>query len=63
MKDSKIVVNGHGWNRSASLRILVGLVSLLTVALASGAGSHSVHNAGSMWLTANQVAPAGSMWL
>ena len=46
MKDSKIVVNGHGWNRAAALRILVGPVALLTVALASGGGSQGVHAAG-----------------
>ena len=58
MKASKIVVNGHGWNRAASLRILVGLLSLLTVALASGVGSQSVHAASSH----SGVAPAASVW-
>lgn len=59
MKDSKIVVNGHGWNRAAALRILVGLVSLLTVALASGAGSQGVHAASG---SHSGVTPNSTVW-
>jgi len=39
MKLSKIVVNAHGWNRNVLLQVFLALVSLLSLVLASGAGS------------------------
>jgi hypothetical protein len=39
MQLSKFVVNAHGWNRSVLLQVLLALVSLLSLVLASGAGS------------------------
>jgi hypothetical protein len=39
VKLPKNVYNGHGWNRSALLQVLIAIVSLLSMVLASGAGS------------------------
>jgi hypothetical protein len=39
MKNPKIVVMGHEWNRTAVYQMLLALVSLLSLVLASGAGS------------------------
>ena len=40
MKKVKSVCNSHQWNRQASLRVVLALGSLVSMILASGAGSY-----------------------